>query len=62
MKVKDRLNKDTKDINIHMLYKKKILVEVQLAIRQDSSKFISSSNKIQHFLYELLRAQFGPIN
>ena len=46
---------------MNILYKNKIIVEMQLAIKQDKSKFIESSNKFNHYLYELKRAKFGPI-
>ena len=46
---------------MNILYKSKIIVEMQLAIKQDKSKFIESSNKFNHYLYELKRAKFGPI-
>jgi hypothetical protein len=36
-------------------------VEVQLAVKQKKSKFIQSSNTLNHYLYELQRAKFGPI-
>lgn len=38
------------------------LAEVQLAITTGKSKFIKNSNYFSHYLYELQRAQFGPIN
>lgn len=34
---------------------------MQLAIKQEKSKFIESSNKFNHYLYELKRAKFGPL-
>ena len=35
---------------------------MQLAIKADKSKFIENSNNFSHYLYELERAEFGPIN
>jgi hypothetical protein len=46
---------------MNILYRNKIIVEMQLAIKQEKSKFIESSNKFNHYLYELKRAKFGPI-
>ena len=34
---------------------------MQLAIKSDKSKFIECSYNFNHYLYELKRAQFGPI-
>lgn len=38
-----------------------MIVEMQLAIKQEKSKFVEYSNKFNHYLYELKRAKFGPI-
>ena len=62
MRIKNRLEKGTKDILLNLLYNNEILVEMQLAIKADKSKFIENSNKFCHYLYELERAEFGPIN
>jgi hypothetical protein len=35
--------------------------EIQLAVNTTHSDFMHCSNKINHFIYELERAQFGPI-
>ena len=37
------------------------MVEMQLVIKSDKSKFIECSYNFNHYLYELKRAQFGPI-
>ncbi len=34
---------------------------MQLARKSDKSKFIECSNNLNHYLYELKRAEFGPI-
>ena len=62
VRVKNRLGKGTKDILLNFLYNNEILVEMQLAIKADKSKFIENSNTFSHYLYELQRAKFGPIN
>lgn len=59
--MKNRLRKGNKDILMNILYKKKVIIEMQLAIKQDKSKFIDCSNKINHYIYELERAKFGAI-
>ena len=46
---------------MNILYKNEIIVEMQLAIKQDKSKFIDCSNKFNHYLYELQRAKFGSV-
>ena len=38
-----------------------MVVEMQLAIKSDKSKFIECANKFNHYFYELERSQFGPI-
>lgn len=50
-----------KDILINLLYREKVVVEMQLAIKSEKSKFITCSNNFNHYLYELKRAEFGPI-
>lgn len=44
------------------MYRDTMLVEIQLSIKSQSSKFIQKSNKFAHYLYQLERAQFGPIS
>ena len=61
IRVKNRLGKGNKDILMNILFEQKVIVEMQLAIKQDKSKFIESSNKFNHYLYELRRAKFGPV-
>ena len=61
IRVKNKLEKITKDILINILYKKTIVIEIQLAIKSDKSKFIQHSKVFNHFLYELERSDFGPI-
>jgi hypothetical protein len=46
---------------MNILYRNTMIVEMQLAIKQDKSKFIECSNKFNHYLYELKRAKFGAI-
>lgn len=38
-----------------------MIVEMQLAIKQQKSKFVEYSNKFNHYLYEMERAKFGAI-
>ncbi len=61
IRVKNRLNKGNKDILLNLFYKEELVVEMQLAIKSDKSKFIECSYNFNHYLYELKRAQFGPI-
>ena len=46
---------------MNLLYKGEMVVEIQLAIKSDKSKFIECSYNFNHYLYEVKRAQFGPI-
>ena len=39
-----------------------VMTEIQLCIKSEKSRFIECSNQFNHFLYELQRAQFGPIS
>ncbi len=34
---------------------------MQLAIKQQKSRFIECSNKFNHYLYEMKRAKFGSV-
>ena len=51
----------TKDILINILYRNKIVIEMQLGIKTDKSRFIECSDKMNHFIYELQRGIFGPL-
>ena len=59
--VRNRLSYVTKDILINILYRDRLVIEMQLGINSDKSTFIESSNKINHFIYELQRGSFGPL-
>ena len=39
-----------------------MLVEMQLSIKSNKSKFIEYSSKFGHFIYEVQRSQFGPFS
>lgn len=59
--VRNRLAYVTKDILINILYRNRLVIEMQLGINGDQSAFIESSNKLNHFIYELQRGSFGPL-
>ena len=59
--VRDRLAYVTKDILVNILYRNKIVIEMQLGIKSDRSRFIECSDKMNHFIYELQRGSFGPL-
>ena len=59
--VRDRLAYVTKDILVNILYRNTIVVEMQLGIKSDRSRFIECSDKMNHFIYELQRGSFGPL-
>ena len=40
VRVKNRLNKGTKDILINFMYRETMMIEMQLAVNSDKSKFI----------------------
>ena len=44
------------------MYRKKILVEIQLGINSDKSNFIQCSNNFNHLIYELERSELGPFS
>jgi len=47
---------------INVRFYKKITAEIQLGIRSESKKYTEDSTEINHTLYELERAKFGPIS
>lgn len=49
--VRSRLEYVTKDIKINLLYRNKIVIEMQLGIKSERSRFIKYSNKFNHFIY-----------
>ena len=59
--VRNRLSSVTKDILVNILYRNKIVIEMQLGIKTDKSRFIECSDKMNHFIYELQRGIFGPL-
>ena len=61
IKVKNKLKKVTKDILINLIFHDKIIVEVQLAVKSNRTKFIENSDKFNHFIYELERSNFGAV-
>ena len=51
VRLKNRIEKGTKDILINLLYNSQLVIEMQLAIKTDKSKFIENSNSFCHYLY-----------
>jgi len=51
----------TNDILINIMFKKKFICEIQLAVKSSTNKFIQCSNMFSHYIYELGRTLFGPI-
>ena len=62
IRVKNRLEEGTRDVMINIRFYEKITAEIQLAIRSESKKYTEDSTEINHSLYELERAKFGPIS
>jgi hypothetical protein len=61
IRIKNRLEKGTHDIMINARFNNAINCEVQISVNTSQSDFMRCSNKINHFIYELERANFGPI-
>ena len=61
IRIKNRLEQGTHDIMINAKFNDGINCEVQIAVNTSQSEFMRCSNKINHFIYELERAQFGPL-
>ncbi len=61
IRIKNRLEQGTQDIMINAKFNNLINCEVQIAVNTSQSEFMRCSNKINHFIYELERAQFGPL-
>jgi hypothetical protein len=61
IRIKNRLETGTQDIMINAKFNNRINCEIQIAVNTSQSEFMRCSNKINHFIYELERAQFGPI-
>ena len=61
LRVKNRLETGNKDILINFLYRKTIIVEMQLGVKNKVSKKIEYSNAFNHYIYELKRSKFGPL-
>jgi hypothetical protein len=51
VRTKNRLDRGNRDILMNVMYQEELLVEIQLSIKTDKSKFISCSNQFNHFLY-----------
>ena len=61
IKVKNKLKTETKNILINLMYREKMVVEIQLGINSDKSNFIQCSNHMNYLIYEVQRAKFGPL-
>ncbi len=61
IRIKNRLEQGTHDIMINAKLNNLINCEVQIAVNTSQSEFMRCSNKINHFIYELERAQFGSL-
>ena len=61
VKIKNKLDTETRNILINLMYRQKLLVEIQLGIDDKKSKFLECSNEFNHFVYELQRAKFGVL-
>jgi len=62
IRIKNRLNLGTNDILINVRFSDLVVCEIQLAVNTRKSKFIKSSNSLNHYLYEVQRSLFGPVN
>ena len=62
VRVKNRLESGTKDILMNLMYRNELVVEMQLAIKTGKSQFLDCSSHFNHYIYELKRAQFGPLS
>ena len=62
IRVKNKLDMPTKDILINVLYRNILVIEVQLAVKTEKTPFSMNLSKFHHFIYELQRADFGPIS
>jgi len=61
VRIKDRLNKGTRDILVNAQIKKGLICEIQLAVTSNMDKKQELLDQYNHFLYELRRAKLGPI-
>ena len=52
-RVKNRLNTGNRDIFVNVMYRNKLMVEMQLNLTSKSNKFIEYSGKFSHYIYEL---------
>ena len=61
VRIKDRLEMGTRDIMINILFMKKVLCEVQLAVTDEIDEKQKMFDGFNHYLYELRRSNLGPI-
>lgn len=61
-RIKNRLSSGTNDILMNINFYGKAICEIQLAVKSNKSKFLASSTGMSHYLYEVQRSLFGPIN
>ena len=62
VRVKNKLDMPTKDILINVLFRSCLVIEIQLAVKSEKTPFSSDLSRFHHFIYELQRADFGPIS
>lgn len=64
LRIKNRLNKGTKDllINIRFGKKKTMVGEIQLGIKNEMTDYLKKADTFSHYIYELIRGSFGAIS
>ena len=59
VKIKNKLETETRNILMILMYRNRIIVELQLGINSDKSNFIRCSDYFNHMIYEFKRSLFG---
>lgn len=61
VRIKDRLEMNTRDILINILFMNKILCQIQLAVNDEVEEKQKMFDSFGHYLYELERSDLGPV-
>ena len=61
-RIKNRLETENNDILINFFFGNKAECELQLSVFSDEKKDEKISNKFSHLIYEIVRAELGPVS
>jgi hypothetical protein len=62
IRIKDRLDKKDNDVLINLYFMDKVECEMQLSIKGLYNKGEKDFSNFNHFIYEIIRSELGPLS